>query len=90
VEHVSPETRDHGITEETFSVRYVPGLYNENKAKGLKLARVEPGSNTSIVDLRVVGGDEKGTSAWGYNWATLFLRDISTVTWLSRLGESRM
>jgi hypothetical protein len=26
--HVSPETRGHAIMEETFSVRFVPGLYN--------------------------------------------------------------
>jgi hypothetical protein len=29
-------------------------------------------------------------SAWGYNWATLFLGDIDTATWPSRLGESRI
>jgi hypothetical protein len=28
--------------------------------------------------------------ARGYNWATLFLGDINTGTWPSRLGESRM
>jgi hypothetical protein len=27
--------------------------------------------------------------AWGYNWATLFLRDINTETWSSRLGVER-
>jgi hypothetical protein len=27
-------------------------------------------------------------SARGYNWATLFLGDINTGTWPSRLGES--
>jgi hypothetical protein len=32
-------------------------------------------------------GDEKEPSAWGYNWATLFLGDINTGTWLSRLGS---
>jgi hypothetical protein len=26
----------------------------------------------------------------GYNWATLFLGDINTGTWPSRLGESQM
>jgi hypothetical protein len=35
-------------------------------------SRVEVGSNIRIVTLRVVGGDEKGISAWGYNWRTLF------------------
>jgi hypothetical protein len=29
-------------------------------------------------------------SARGYNWATLFLGDINTRTWPSRLGESQM
>jgi hypothetical protein len=29
-------------------------------------------------------------SALGYNWATLFLGDINTGTWLSRLWESQM
>jgi hypothetical protein len=29
-------------------------------------------------------------SARGYNWAILFLEDINTGTWPSRLGESRM
>jgi hypothetical protein len=30
------------------------------------------------------------TSARGYNWITLFLGDINTGTWPSRLGESQM
>jgi hypothetical protein len=29
-------------------------------------------------------------SVRGYNWATLFLGDINTGTWPSRLGESQM
>jgi hypothetical protein len=33
---------------------------------------MEAGSNTSTVSLRVVGGDIRKPSAWGYNWATLF------------------
>jgi hypothetical protein len=48
-------------------------------------ARVEAGSNTSTVALRVVRGDERKPGAWGYNWATLFLRDINMGTWPSRL-----
>jgi hypothetical protein len=51
---------------------------------------VEAGSNTSIVALRVVGGDEKEPSTWGYNWVTLFLEDINKGTWPFRLGESRI
>jgi hypothetical protein len=29
-------------------------------------------------------------SAWGYNWASLFLWDINTGTWPFRLGKSRI
>jgi hypothetical protein len=39
--------------------------------------------------LRILRGDKKGNSARGYNWATLFLGDINTGTWSSRLGESK-
>jgi hypothetical protein len=52
--------------------------------------RVEAESNTSIVALRIVRGDKKGTHALEYNGATLFLRDINMGTWPSRLGESRI
>jgi hypothetical protein len=42
-----------------------PRLYNEkptikDSSSFLQFPRVEVGSNTSTVDLRVVGGDEKG------------------------------
>jgi hypothetical protein len=46
---------------------------------------VESGSNTSTEIPRVTGGDEKVPSAWGYNQATLFLGDINSRTWPSRL-----
>jgi hypothetical protein len=29
---------------------------------------------------------KRGTRGWGYNWATLSLRDINTETWPSTLG----
>jgi hypothetical protein len=61
-----------------FSVWFDRRLYNEDQCGGL---------NISTVALRVLG-DKKGTSAWGYNWVTLFLGDIYTGTWPSRLGES--
>jgi hypothetical protein len=51
---------------------------------------VEAGSNTSTVALRVVGGDKKGTHYLEYNGAMLFLGDINTGTWPSRLGDSRI
>jgi hypothetical protein len=40
-------------------------------------SRVEVGSNTSTVALRVVGGHKMELSAWDYNWATLFLGDTN-------------
>jgi hypothetical protein len=52
--------------------------------------RVEEGSNTYIVALQVVGGDEKGTQCMGIYRATLLLGDINTETWPSRLGEPRI
>jgi hypothetical protein len=45
---------------------------------------VEVGSNTSIVALRVVQGDEKKPVTLGHNWVTLSLGDKKT--WSSRLG----
>jgi hypothetical protein len=42
-------------------------------SEGVEESRMEAGSNTSTVVLRVVGGDEKEPSVWGYNRATLFL-----------------
>jgi hypothetical protein len=56
----------------------------------LKKGRVEVGKNTSIVALRVVGGDEREPSAWGYHWATLSLVDIKKGTWPSMLGGFRI
>jgi hypothetical protein len=32
---VSPETREHTIIEERFSVRLLPGLYNESISSGV-------------------------------------------------------
>jgi hypothetical protein len=49
-----------GLLDTAFSTRSVPkGLYNDDTS------RVEAGSNTSTVALRVVGGDEKGTQCLG-------------------------
>jgi hypothetical protein len=41
---------------ESVSMRFVPRLYNE-----ASWTRVEAGSNTSNVTLRVVAGDKKGS-----------------------------
>jgi hypothetical protein len=50
---------------------------------------VEADSIASAVALRVEGVDEKWTKCL-YDWVTLFLVDINTGTWPSRLGESRI
>jgi hypothetical protein len=62
--------------EETFSVQY---------------RRVEMGSNTFTVALKVVGkATKREPSAWGYNWDTLFLGDTNKRAWPPRLEESRI
>jgi hypothetical protein len=44
-----------------FSVRFVPRLYSDRQLPLENRTRVEVGSNTSTVTLRVVGGDGKGS-----------------------------
>jgi hypothetical protein len=46
--------------EETFCTRSVLKFYNQDQLVAVR-SRVEAGSNTSTVALRVVGGDEKGS-----------------------------
>jgi hypothetical protein len=47
--------------ETVFSVLSVPRCYKQDSWSNELQARVETGSNTSTVTLRVVGGDEKGS-----------------------------
>jgi hypothetical protein len=49
---------------------------------------MEAGSNTSTVALRLVGVTKREPSAWGYNSATMFLKDKNMGTWPSKLVES--
>jgi hypothetical protein len=74
--------------QQTFSM--VTGNCKSGRAEknGFTKSRVEERSNTST--LRVIKGDEIEPSAWGYNWATLFLVDINTGIWPSWWGESRI
>jgi hypothetical protein len=44
-----------------FSALSVPRPYNAIPLAAEKIPRVEAGSNTSTVTVRVVGGDEKGS-----------------------------
>jgi hypothetical protein len=75
-----------GLLEAVFSIGSVPRLYSEDhrQAEAVHHSRVEAGSNTSTVATKME------TSDWVYNWATLFLDDINTKTWPSRLGESKI
>jgi hypothetical protein len=43
-----------------------------------------------FTDIQTEGLLRVKPSAWGYNRATLFLGDINTGTWSSRLGESQI
>jgi hypothetical protein len=53
--------------------------------------RMQAGWNTSTVALRAVRGYEKATQCPGrYNWATLFMGDLNTGAWRSRLGVSEI
>jgi hypothetical protein len=52
------------LLESVFPMRYVPRLYREQEdivEIREDQTRLEAGSNTSTVTLRVVGGDEKGS-----------------------------
>jgi hypothetical protein len=63
-----------------LSVRSVPRCYKQDW-ESVELTRVEAGSNTSTVALRVVEGDEK---------LIQFLGAINKRSWPSRLGDSRI
>jgi hypothetical protein len=84
------QTRLYNNTGSVFSVWSVSRSYLKGNWHYSWVPRVEEGSNTSIVALRVAGGDEEEPSAWRYNRATLFLEDIHTGTWFSTLAESRI
>jgi hypothetical protein len=49
------------LLQTMFSTRSVQMGYKKNSSKNNSVTRVEAGSNTSTVTLRVVGGDEKGS-----------------------------
>jgi hypothetical protein len=51
--------------EETISTLSVPRCYNQNQTASDHYPRVEAGSNTFTVALRVIGGDEKETQCLG-------------------------
>jgi hypothetical protein len=90
--HVNNETeRDHSPCTKKLSISPFNYSYMCTACIWLSLeSPVQVRSNTSTVALRVVGGDEKGTQCLKYNRAKLFLRDINTGTWPSRLGESQI
>jgi hypothetical protein len=60
-----------------FYTRSSPQCYKQDSWNNDLVARLEAGSNTSTVTLRVVGGEKKEPSAWGYKWAALFLFSVA-------------
>jgi hypothetical protein len=69
-------------------MRFLPRLYSQTNRIVLEQTRVEAGWNNSTAALRVVRDGKREPGARGYIWVTLFLGDIKTGTWPSRLGES--
>jgi hypothetical protein len=59
--HISAEKNTRNNRRAVFSVRSLLRGYKKDKDNRLSESRVEAGSNTSTVTLRVVGGDEKGS-----------------------------
>jgi hypothetical protein len=55
------ESNSGTATVKVFSVISLPRCYNTTSIEWSSGSRVEAGSNTSTVALRVVGGDEKGS-----------------------------
>jgi hypothetical protein len=49
------------IEEQVLSMQYLPRLCGQDLKSRKTLSRVEAGSNTFTVALRVVGDDEKGS-----------------------------
>jgi hypothetical protein len=81
------------LSEAVFSVRSVPRLYNDETLTLIRreaVSRVEAGSNTSTVALRVVGGDEKGTQCLGVELGHPIPGGYKYGDLALRLGESRI
>jgi hypothetical protein len=53
-----------------------------------RTGRLTVGPN--IIELEVKLQNTSKLNAWGYNWTTLFLRDVNTGTWTAKLGVSQM
>jgi hypothetical protein len=68
------------ILEAVFSFRSSP-----KARKGVDHPYVEAGSNVPTITPRVIGDDENVTQSLGYNWATVFLADVNTGTWPTRM-----
>jgi hypothetical protein len=56
-----PRNNRVNVGNRVFYMRSMPRCYNRDSWRRLRCTRVEAGSNTSTVTLRVVGGDEKGS-----------------------------
>jgi hypothetical protein len=69
----------HATTEEllkgVFSVRSVPRLYNEDQLLVMNLEETETKNDCAGESQQKFNRPTGHPSAWGYNWATLFLGD---------------
>jgi hypothetical protein len=73
------------LLEAVSSLWFDPSLHSEDQRENVHHTPCGGGFEYIHRRLQVVGGDEREPSVWGYNWAILFLGDINTETWPSRL-----
>jgi hypothetical protein len=91
-QQIDKHDNEYSQLETVFFIRSMQRVYKEDNLWDSisNTSAIASLSNTPAMALRVVGGDKKGTQCLGYNRATLFVGDINTGTWPSRLGESRI
>jgi hypothetical protein len=72
-----------------FPLRYGLDFHTFFRENSVFKALVDSGSNTFTLRCESEA-TKREPSAWGYNWATLYLGDINTGTWSSMLRETRL
>jgi hypothetical protein len=92
--HVSVATdTDATAKDVVFSLQSTWSLYKEDQLNNsVKMTRVEAGSNTSTVTLRVIGGDEKGSlnsETVKYGHETKGTQTQKGMHWRGQVGYTR-
>jgi hypothetical protein len=65
--------------------------HNDGGVKIIKAGWLRSARNVDRTnDIEMEKLQARKSSARGYNWATLLLWEVSTGTWLSRLGDSQV